>query len=168
MTFDDLVEGTEYNFRICAVNAAGVSKPSETTGQFVAKDPFDLPGKPGRPEVTEITQESATITWVAPETDGGAPIFNYAVEMRRAGDVKWKVVNKDEKVTDLTFTIKDLKEETEYEFRVTAENKAGMGPPSDPSLPSKYGKGLTSSIPNKDIYVRTPLILFVVTIGLES
>ena len=36
-TYDDLVEGTEYEYRVLAENEAGVSKPSETTGVFVAK-----------------------------------------------------------------------------------------------------------------------------------
>ena len=40
-----------------------------------------------------------------------------------------------DKVTDLEFTIKDLYEGKEYEFRVAAVNKAGQGPFSAPSEP---------------------------------
>ncbi len=138
MSFDDLVEGTEYDLRVCAVNAAGVSKPSEATGVFKAKDPFDVPGKPGQPEVTEIAAESAALTWAAPDSDGGSPITNYIVEMRRVGDVKWKRATKDT-VPETTHTVTGLQKETEYEFRVTAENKAGQGSPSAPSKPAKYG-----------------------------
>ncbi len=43
----DLVETNEYTFRVIAENAAGQSKPSETLGPIIAKDPFDKPGKPG-------------------------------------------------------------------------------------------------------------------------
>ena len=138
MTFDDLVQGDEYEMRVSAVNEAGVSKPSETSGRFVAKNPYEVPGKPGQPTVTELTAESATIMWTAPDSDGGAPITNYVVEMRIVGDRGWTVVTKDT-VTDTTYTVTGLTDK-EYEFRVTAENKAGPGSPSVPSKAAKYGK----------------------------
>ncbi len=47
----DLIETSEYTFRVYAENAAGAGKPSEPLGPIVAKDPFDKPGKPGQPEV---------------------------------------------------------------------------------------------------------------------
>ena len=50
-TFDDLIEGTDYDFRVCAVNAAGNGKFSDTCGGFTAKNPFTVPGKPGIPQV---------------------------------------------------------------------------------------------------------------------
>ena len=36
---DDLVEGQEYKFRVCAVTAAGNGKPA-TTDEVIAKDPY--------------------------------------------------------------------------------------------------------------------------------
>jgi len=49
---DDLLEGSKDNeFRVCAENAAGVGEPSESTGRFVAKDPFEVFGRPEAPEV---------------------------------------------------------------------------------------------------------------------
>ena len=38
------------------------------------------------------------------------------------------------------FTVKGIKWTKEHEFHVTAENKAGPGPPSAPSKATKYGK----------------------------
>jgi len=49
-----------------------------------------------------------------------------------------------EKVTDTRFTVKGIKWTKEHEFRITAENKAGPGPPSAPSKATKYGKYLPS------------------------
>ena len=135
----DLLEGDEYQFRVSAVNAAGTSKPSDACTPFVAKDAFDVPGKPGSPDVKEMTSDSASLEWKAPDSDGGAPITNYVVEMRQSGETKWKIVNKDEKLIETSFTVKDIKWTKEHEFRVTAENKAGQGPASAPSKAAKYG-----------------------------
>ena len=139
MTFDDLIEGSEYNFRVCAENEAGVSKPSEATGTFVAKDPYETPGKPTDVKVEQITKDSATLAWSPPSDDGGAPITNYVVEMREAGDMKWRVANKGQVTKDASYTVTGLREGASYEFRISAENKAGTGAPSIPSKPAKYG-----------------------------
>ena len=157
MEFDDLIEMSEYEFRVIAENDAGQSKPSDGCGQFKAKDPFDPPGRPDAPE-PEMAKDSAKLTWKPPESDGGAPITNYIIEMRRCGDVKWVVCNKTEKVPGLEFTVTGLVEETDYEFRITAENKAGPGQPSPPSKPSKYSKSdftvtsVNSTLPYGVIY----------------
>ena len=144
LTINDLIEGTDNEFRVMAENKAGQSKPSETTGRFKAKDPYEVPGKPENPEVAEITPDSAHLKWEAPESDGGSPITNYIIEMKSRKDLKWRKVNKDN-VTDTEFTVPGLVEGEEYEFRITAENKAGPGQPSKPSKPAKYGKTLNSS-----------------------
>lgn len=140
LTLDDLVEGSDCEFRVCAENDAGVGEPSETTGHFKAKDPYDVPGRPDAPEVTEITAESASLSWNPPSDDGGAPITNYIIEMKTKTDVKWQVVSKGQTVTDTEFSVPGLREGPEYQFRVAAENKAGAGQPSEPSKAAKYGR----------------------------
>jgi len=139
LAVDELIEKTEYEFRALAENAVGVSKPSETI-RFVAKDPFDVPGQPGQPVVDEIKAATAKLSWKAPTSDGGSPITNYIVEMKKKGDVKWSRVNIKETVTDTVFTVPGLKEDAEYQFRITAENKAGPGSPSKPSELIRYGQ----------------------------
>ena len=137
----DLQAGESYQFRVCAVNAAGTSKPSDASITFVAKDAFDIhvPGKPGTPEVKEMTTDSANLEWKAPDSDGGAPITNYVIEMRLLGETKWKVVNRDENVTATSVILGGIEWTNEPEFRVTAETKAGQGPASAPSKAAKYG-----------------------------
>jgi len=73
--------GTEYEYRVLAENEAGISKPSDTTGVFVAKEPYGKPGKPGTPTVNEITKGAAIVEWAAPDHDGGAEITHYVVEV---------------------------------------------------------------------------------------
>ena len=65
-----------------------MSKPSETTGVFTAKDPFERPGKPGQPEISDIEPESCNLAWSKPEKDGRSPITNYIIEMKEVGDIK--------------------------------------------------------------------------------
>ena len=66
-----------------------------------------------------------TLTWRAPKDDGGAEITNYIVEYRGEGAFKW--VKSSKEVTEKTYTVKGLDAEVLYDFRVAAQNKAGVG-----------------------------------------
>lgn len=76
-----------------------------------------------------------SISWQPPSDDGGAEITNYVVEYRADGAFKWVRANK-ETVAALSYKVTGLKKDTVYEFRISAENKAGTGPASDPSKPA--------------------------------
>lgn len=95
----------------------------------------EKPGKPDPPEITKITPRSATLSWKPPKDDGGSPITNYVVQFRIEGGFKWNTANESEKVSDTKFIVPALKEGTVYEFRIAAENRAGVGPASDPTAP---------------------------------
>ena len=93
-----------------------------------------MPGPPLDVEVSEVTKESAVITWKAPESDGGSPITGYVVERSLAASARFLRVNK-QPVTELKLKVEELVEDNEYVFRVIAENKIGPGEPSEPSKP---------------------------------
>ena len=137
LDMDDLIEGDTYEIRVSAENDAGVGSPCEPIS-FVAKDPFDAPGQPDAPIVEEILPEEASLAWTPPVDDGGAPITGYIVEMKPKGDAKWKKATKDE-IVEPKLKVNGMKEGVEYEFRVTAQNKAGSGPASQPTK-AKYGE----------------------------
>lgn len=103
---------------------------------FVAK-----PNAPGTPEIIKTDKTSADLKWTPPTEDGGAPITNYVIEYRPSGSVRWNRANSSP-VTETTFSVADLKEGSEYKFRVSAENKAGVGPASEPSKSVKVEKPL--------------------------
>ena len=67
----DLVPGTTYEFRILSENKAGVSPAGLPSASMIAKDPWDKPGKPSNPQITEVTKRSCKLSWRPPMTDGG-------------------------------------------------------------------------------------------------
>lgn len=62
----DLIVGNTYEFHILAENTAAVSEPSAPTPSFIAKDPWDKPGPPGAPELSDITKRSCNLRWTQP------------------------------------------------------------------------------------------------------
>ena len=92
------------------------------------------PGKPAMPEIVKVDKDSVTLTYKPPGDDGGSEIFNYVIEYRIEGGYKWVRAN-EKNVTDLKYMVRLLKEGNDYEFRVSAENRAGVGPPSEPTSP---------------------------------
>jgi hypothetical protein len=54
--FKGLIENHRYRFRVRAVNKEGKSEPLETSGVYEAKNPFEVPSKPGRPKVKDYVK----------------------------------------------------------------------------------------------------------------
>uniref|UniRef100_A0A671KG16 Titin n=1 Tax=Sinocyclocheilus anshuiensis TaxID=1608454 RepID=A0A671KG16_9TELE len=124
-----LEEGIEYEFRVYAENIVGLSKASKVSEIQVARDPCDPPGKP---EAVIVTRSSVTLRWTPPQFDGGAEVSHYIVERRETSRLVWTVV--ESKVQTLNLKITKLLPGNDYEFRVSAENKAGVGKPSPPTV----------------------------------
>ncbi|XP_005990539.1 immunoglobulin superfamily member 22 [Latimeria chalumnae] len=124
-------EGKAYQFRIRAVNSEGLSEPLETE-EVYAGEPIEPPGIASQPQVMDVTKETATITWSPPQKDGGATIQGYIVEKRKKGSNLWVPITKDP-IQDTKCKVDGLIEDTEYEFRVMAVNRAGPGHPSTAS-----------------------------------
>lgn len=133
----DLVEFSEYQFRVLAENEAGVGPPSDSTDIVMAKDPYEKPGPITDLTVQEVTKAGALLSWKPPGDDGNSPITNYVVEVRAAGETSWTQVG--EKVVRPRYEVRGLREGVETEVRVSAENKVGRGPPSD-TVRAKYGE----------------------------
>ena len=77
-----------------------------------------------------------TITWKPPLYDGGSKIMGYIIEKIAKGEERWKRCN-EHLVPVLTYTAKGLEEGKEYQFRVRAENAAGISEPSRATPPTK-------------------------------
>ena len=124
----------------------------------------DKPGKPGTPEVKEATKTSATLAWTAPSDNGGSDITNYVVEYRADGAFKWKRAT-ESVVASTTYVVKGLEENIKYEFRVAAENRAGVGPPSEGSLAVKLENAMGKSSLRS---FNTTIIIIVIRFSVSS
>lgn len=146
-----LVKGREYIVRIRAENKIGIGAALESP-PTVAKHMFDPPGPPGRPTCSDITENAVTVSWAEPETDGGSPVSGYIVE-RREMTGKWIRVNKTP-VLDVRYRVCGLFEGNSYEFRIFAENVAGVSDPSYPSDPIKAKRPITPPGPPSNIKLK--------------
>lgn len=126
-----LVPGKEYIFKIAAVNKFGVGEFLESD-PFIAQNPFTTPAAPSTPSASSVTGDSVVLTWERPEADGGSEIDGYILEKRDKEGVRWTKCNR-RRLNDLRFRCTGLSEGHYYQFRVMAENAAGVGPPSEPS-----------------------------------
>lgn len=129
-----LTEGQEYLFRVMAVNDNGMGPPLEGANPIKAKAPFDPPGPPGIPKVTQVGGDFVNLSWEKPETDGGARIQGYWIDKReiKTPESCWQRVNPSI-CLPTQINVSNLIEGRKYEFRVFAQNEAGCGPESKAS-----------------------------------
>lgn len=90
------------------------------------------PGPPSTPWITNVTRESITVGWHEPVSSGGSPVIGYHVEMKDRNSILWKKVNKMI-IRTTHFKATNITAGLIYEFRVYAENAAGIGKASHPS-----------------------------------
>ncbi|MCL2792792.1 MAG: fibronectin type III domain-containing protein [Spirochaetaceae bacterium] len=116
-TFTNLIDGTQYTFRVRAVNVIGYGLHASAAAT--------TPTVPGAPQnFTAATGNTRIpLTWAAPLDNGGSTITGY--EVSRDSGVNWISPNP---VTATTHTFTDLTNGTPYTFWVRAVNAVGSGP----------------------------------------
>jgi len=118
------VTSQTYEFRVTAYNDVGAGLPSVPTPLDVAT----IPSKPGKPVKVLSTLTEIQIEWTTPESNGGAPIQTYIVQMESSLGVGF---NEVAETSSLTSMISGLQSGITYYFRIIAENSVGQSTVSD-------------------------------------
>ncbi|XP_021258830.1 roundabout homolog 2 isoform X4 [Numida meleagris] len=108
---------------------------TELGGATVSKnyDINDLPGPPSKPQVTDVTKNSVTLSW-QPGTPGSLPASAYIIEaFSQSVSNSWQTVANHVKTT--LYTVRGLRPNTIYLFMVRAINSQGLSDPSPMSDP---------------------------------
>uniref|UniRef100_A0A8C9QY43 Roundabout, axon guidance receptor, homolog 2 (Drosophila) n=1 Tax=Scleropages formosus TaxID=113540 RepID=A0A8C9QY43_SCLFO len=107
----------------------------ESGGVTVIKnrDENELPGPPSKPQVTDVTKNSVSLSW-QPRLPGASPITSFVIEaFSQSVSNSWQTVADHVKTTQ--FTVKGLRPNTIYLFMVRAVNTQGLSDPSPMSEP---------------------------------
>lgn len=115
-----LNNGTNYIFRVRAKNSDNKLSPGSIVSATVK--PKTTPGLPASLS-TSVVGESVTVTWSAPENDGGDSITAYVVEYREVGAASWSLLSDSETETSKVHSNPSLG--VDYEYQVRARNGAG-------------------------------------------
>ncbi|XP_071351829.1 roundabout homolog 2 isoform X14 [Trachinotus anak] len=107
----------------------------ESGGVMIMKnhDENELPGPPSKPQVTDVTKNSVSLSW-QPGMAGASPVSSYVIEaFSQSVSNSWQTVADHVKTTQ--FTVKGLRPNTIYLFMVRAVNSQGLSDPSPMSDP---------------------------------
>ena len=132
-TLSGLDNNVRYRLGLQAANSEGTSGWSDwsdpRTG--VAGVPPDLPGAPTIDRA--ISNETMVdIEWFAPANDGGADISSYDLryilsDAADKADDNWTVLERVWSSGALTYTVRGLTADVQYDFQLSAVNSAGAG-----------------------------------------
>lgn len=137
-----LTEDMEYEFRVMAVNDAGVGAPSNISMPIKAAEPKDIPCAPSVVCVSDSTNTSISLEWSKPADDGGMEILGYIIEMVKGKETEWKRVN-EELAPETHYVVAGLETGSEYSFRVAGVNHIGRGEEKEISEPAQAVDRLT-------------------------
>lgn len=97
---------------------------------FRAPEPQSFPSAPGKPQITNLTEKTITISWLPSTKSGASDIINYVVEMFTNDNSKrWVIIGRTPELTYTHGTFIDP--DKDYTFVIRAENLQGLGPPSE-------------------------------------
>lgn len=134
-TVDGLMPGTQYSFRVVALNTLGRGPESEPTTPITTL--AALPGQVATVTVAVVNGTAVNLHWT-PAEGNGANVTSYSVLAQDRSDGPYNTVPASKITMDPDgrgALIHDLRAEAWYSFRVAAVNSVGVGPPSEATKP---------------------------------
>ncbi|XP_063287983.1 fibronectin type-III domain-containing protein 3A-like isoform X2 [Pelobates fuscus] len=143
-----LFPSTKYTFRIAAKNDMGVSGFSEAVPYYTSGS---VPSTPLPPRLVQSGITWLTLEWSPPNDNSPDEALTYSLEMEEEGSgYGFKPKHNGE---ELSCTLKNLRRNTSYKFRVFAFNSEGRSNPSNiveySTSPDKPGPPSKPSIKGK-------------------
>uniref|UniRef100_A0A8C3BP64 Titin n=1 Tax=Cairina moschata TaxID=8855 RepID=A0A8C3BP64_CAIMO len=121
LTINECIRNDSGQYPLTAKNIVG------EVSEVITVQVHDIPGPPTGPiKFDEISSDFVTFSWQPPLNDGGVPISNYVVEIRQTDSTTWTELATT--VIRTIFKATRLSTGVEYQFRVKAQNRYGIGP----------------------------------------
>uniref|UniRef100_A0ABM5GMQ0 Obscurin isoform X5 n=1 Tax=Pogona vitticeps TaxID=103695 RepID=A0ABM5GMQ0_9SAUR len=124
--------GKEFSLiiRDCKIEDSGeivfVADDCRTSTQFTVSVPKKPPSHPPvAPVVKNKTETSVTLAWSPPKMERPIPIDGYVVERKKLTGFTWLKCH-GSSISEMEFTVSNLPEEADYQFRVSAVNSYGQ------------------------------------------
>lgn len=124
ITVTGLQAGTNYSFRVGAVNSVGIGFYSNT--QAISTTPAVAPAQPTNGSV-ESRDGRVVVKWSAPVNDGGSALTFYEVSYKKSSESVWQVASSSISASSTSYTVSGLQNDVSYDFRVRAVNGVGAG-----------------------------------------
>ncbi|WP_428326851.1 fibronectin type III domain-containing protein [Nitrosopumilus sp.] len=120
-----LISGTEYSYRVSAINAIDIGRASTVVTTTTLGPTLTEPDRVTGLSATAISPNQIDLSWDEP-SDGGSPITGYQIERKKASDA-WEIYIADTGNTNTTYSDQGLEPDTRYRYKVSAINAIGMG-----------------------------------------
>jgi titin len=135
-TITGLTYATLYQIQISSISCSGVG-PISSPALYITTSSIP-PSAPTNVAISGCNTgytNSVILTWTAPANDGGSPITNYVIYYRTTSPVGiWYTYNTNSSATTDIITLPSSG--VSYDFKVAAQNSAGVGTFSSPIINS--------------------------------
>jgi titin len=125
-TDTEVTNGETYSYQVLATNELGRGA-SSTSVEASPFKPVFVPGKVSSLAAT-AKRSRVTLTWMAPDDDGGSPLTGYVILRGESADSMTEIALVG---LSTSYLDEDVKEGTTYHYTVLAVNAVGQGDPVD-------------------------------------
>ena len=95
---------------------------------------FSVAASPQEVSFSDVRSDSVFLSWKPSPHNGGSPVISYRIAFRST-DMSWDQAGYVDTHSNLTYhLLETLVEETQYQVRVSAQNKVGFSDPKESTL----------------------------------